>query len=162
MDNLEFEYNYKIPNLSDLDIKKYSAQANLSERKRSPFIIHKKGDEFNQVFNFILEDSYMMPHLHPEPKMIEKMHLISGSFKLLFFDKFGKPSDTFFLDKPGQKVQVPAFTWHTYVMMSKLTIIYETMIGVYNPKTWKQMPNWAPKENDKEAKNYLKILKSIE
>ena len=161
MENLEFKYNYNIPTLSTIDTKKYSDQAHLSERKRSPYIIHKKGDNFNQVFNFILEDSYMTPHLHPGPKMIEKMHLISGSFKLLFFNDSGKVREIYNLDKPSQKVQVPGYTWHTYIMTSKLTIIFETMMGVYDPKNWKKMPDWAPKENTKEAIEYLKALKNI-
>ena len=160
MENLTFKYSYKIPTLNEIDMKIYSDQARLSVRRRSPYIIHKKGDEFNQVFNFILEDSYMTPHLHPEPKMVEKMHLISGSFKLLIFNDNGKVRATYNLDKPGQRVQVPSSTWHTYIMTSKLTIIYETMIGVYDPKTWKKMSEWAPKENTQEAKEYLQVLKN--
>ena len=127
-----------------------------------PFIINKKGDEFNQVFNFILDDSYMKPHMHPDKNMIEKMHLISGSFKLIIFDEKGKPKKTYDIDDKNSRVEVPGYTWHTYVMTSKSTIIFETMMGKYNPSTWKRMPDWAPDENSKNSSGYLQKLKNIQ
>ena len=55
MENLNFKFNYKIPELKLLDKNECFEKAYLSERKRFPLIMHQKGDEFNQVFNFILE-----------------------------------------------------------------------------------------------------------
>lgn len=161
MENLNFKFDYKIPSLTLEDKKKYFSQAQLSERKRFPLIIHQKGDEFNQVFNFILDDSYMKPHMHPGKNMIEKMHLISGSFKLIFFDDNGKANKIYNIDKKNHRVEVPSYTWHTYVMTSKSTIIFETMMGKYDPLTWKKMPNWAPNENSKNSEKYLKDLKNL-
>ena len=161
MDKLNFTFHYKIPDLKPNEIKNYSKEAIDSKRKRFPYIIHKKGDDFNQVFNFISEESYMQPHLHPDIKMIEKMHLISGSFKLILFNDSGKVNEIFNLDKPGQKIQVPGNVWHTYIMTSKLSIIFETMNGVYDPKTWKKMSDWAPEEDSVEATAYFKKLKYI-
>ena len=108
MDNLNFQYNYKIPELSKDIKRKYQKKATDSKRRRYPLIIHNHGDEFNQVFNFVCIDSYMRPHLHPSDHMIEKMHLIEGSFELFFFDNSGKIVKTYLLDKPGQRVFVPA------------------------------------------------------
>ena len=161
MDNLNFKFNYKIPTLTLDDKKNYFEKASMSERKRFPFIIHQKGDEFNQVFNFILDGSYMKPHMHPGKNMIEKMHLISGSFKLIFFDEKGTPKKIYNIDKENQRVEVPGYTWHTYVMTSKQTVIFETMMGVYSPTTWKKMSNWAPEENSEEAIEYFEVLKNI-
>lgn len=161
MENLNFKFDYKIPSLTPEDKKNCFNQAQLSNRKRYPHIIHKKGDEFNQVFNFILNDSYMKPHMHPGKNMIEKMHLISGSFKLIFFDDNGKAKKIYNIDKKKQRVEVPSFTWHTYVMTSKSTIIFETMMGKYNPLTWKKMPDWAPDENSQNSEKYLKDLKNL-
>jgi|TARA_B110000027_G_scaffold70141_1_gene74979 cupin fold WbuC family metalloprotein len=161
MENLNFRFNYKIPSLSSEDKIKYFEKASMSDRKRFPYIIHQKGDEFNQVFNFILEDSYMRPHMHPSENMIEKMHLVSGSFKLIFFDDKGIIKKTYDIDKKNSRVEVPGYTWHTYVMSSTSTIIFETMIGKYDPLTWKKMPEWAPNENNKEAEKYFRTLKNI-
>ena len=161
MGNLNFKFNYKIPSLKIEDKKKFLEKAKLSKRKRFPFIIHKKGEVFNQVFNFILDDSYMQPHMHPKTNMIEKMHLISGSFKLIFFDEEGKPKKIYDIDEKNSRVKVPSRTWHTYVMTSKFAIVFETMMGKYNPLTWKQMADWAPCENSSKSNKYLKFLKSI-
>lgn len=161
MENLNFKFNYKIPILTLEDKIKYFNKAKNSHRKRFPYIIHQKGDEFNQVFNFILDDSYMKPHMHPNENMVEKMHLISGSFKLIFFDDKGIPKKIYDIDKKNSRVEVPGFTWHTYVMTSKSTIVFETMIGKYDPLTWKKMPEWAPDEDSKESEEYFRNLKKI-
>jgi cupin fold WbuC family metalloprotein len=161
MKNLNFDYNYKIPNLS-LDVKKnFFNEAINSKRRRNHLIIHNRGDEFNQVFSFICSDSYMRPHLHPSSCMIEKMHLVEGSFELFFFDNKGSITKTYLLDKPGQRVQVPALQWHTYVMRSNVAIIFETLMGKYDPLTWKKMADWAPEEGTIDANIYFKSLKDF-
>jgi len=151
----------KIPELSSDEVSLYFSVAKNSERCRSPKIIHKQGDYHNRVFNFILEESYMHPHLHPSEEKIEKMYLLDGSFALITFDDDGEVTNTYVLAKDGREsIDVPAFTWHTYVMLTKEVIVFETMEGVYNPSTWKKMAPWAPSENTLEAPTYLEILKS--
>ncbi len=151
----------KIPELSSDDIISHFSVAKDSERCRSPKIIHKQGDYHNRVFNFILEDSYMHPHLHPSEEKVEKMYLLDGSFALIIFNDDGEVTDTYILAKGGREsIDVPAFTWHTYVMLTKEVIVFETMEGVYNPSTWKEMASWAPSENTPDALAYLKMLKS--
>jgi len=150
-----------IPELSKEEVTQHFKFAEDSTRKRSPKILHEKGDYLNKVFNFILEDSYMHPHLHPGEEKIEKMHLIQGSFALIIFDENGEVKETLVLKK-GKKeyIVVPAFTWHTYVMLTKEVIVYETMEGVYDPTTWKEMAYWAPSENTENAVPFLEMLKT--
>ena len=151
----------KIPELSSDEVSLYFSVAKNSERCRSPKIMHKQGDYHNRVFNFILEESYMHPHLHPSEEKIEKMFLLDGSFALITFDDDGEVTNTYVLAKGGREsIDVPAFTWHTYVMLTKEVIVFETMEGVYNPSTWKKMAPWAPSENTLEAPAYLEMLKS--
>ena len=83
-----------LPTLSNYEIDKCFIEAENAERKRHPKILHKQGDYLNRVFNFILEDSYMQPHLHPSEEKIEKMYLISGSFALIIFDDNGDVKNT--------------------------------------------------------------------
>ena len=150
-----------IPSLLENEISYHFALANSSIRRRSPKILHKKGDYLNKVINFVLFDSYMHPHLHPGSEKIEKMYLIKGSFALIIFDDKGNVKETVVLSK-GEKefVSVPAYAWHTYVMLTNEVIVYETMDGVYEPSSWKEMASWAPKENAVGASNYLEILKN--
>jgi cupin fold WbuC family metalloprotein len=151
---------YKVPLLLDSEVKTHFELATNSVRKRSPKILHKKGDYFNQVFNFILEDSYMHPHLHPGQEKIEKMYLIKGSFELILFNEVGHITQKIILEEGKLDfIEVPAFTWHTYVMLSDEVIIYETMEGIYDIDTWKKMASWAPKENSLDASKYLEMLK---
>jgi cupin fold WbuC family metalloprotein len=161
MENLNFKYDYKIPDLSIEIKKKYSSDAVNSKRRRCHLIMHNHGDEFNQAFAFICSDSYMRPHLHQYNYMVEKMHLIEGSFELFFFDNNGKIIKTYKLDEPSQKVQVPALQWHTYVIRNDLAIIFETMMGKYDPLTWKKFPDWAPAEGSTLASQYFHSLKNL-
>ena len=150
----------RIPEPSLDDINYYFDLAYNSERRRSPKIMHKKGDYINKVFNFILSDSYMHPHLHPGSEKIEKMYLIKGSFALIIFDDKGNVKETVVLSK-GEKefIAVPAFTWHTYAMLTDKVIIYETMEGIYDPNTWKRLASWAPEESSQRSLLYLESLK---
>ena len=150
-----------IPEFAADEALHYFLQAQNSERRRFPKILHNQGDYDNKVVNFVLDDSYMQPHLHPGKEKIEKMYLIQGSFALILFDSRGEVTERIILEQ-GKKesIQVPAFTWHTYVMLSDRVIIYETMEGEYNVSTWKEMASWAPIENSNDTLKYLSVLKS--
>lgn len=151
----------QLPKLSSEEVSQHFIEAEQSPRKRFPKILHNQGDYNNKVINFVLADSYMQPHLHPGEEKIEKMCLLDGSFALITFDDEGEITDTLVLEKgKRESIDVPAFTWHTYVMLTKEVIIYETMEGVYNPTTWKKMATWAPKENSIESVKYLIMLKN--
>ncbi len=154
--------NNLIPELSTSEIEEHFENAKISNRSRSPKILHEQGAYLNRVFNFILGDSYMHPHLHPSEEKIEKMYLVKGSFALILFNEQGEVTDTIVLEKGKlEQIDVPAFVWHTYVMLTDEVIVYETMEGVYHPDTWKQMASWAPAENTPEAIGYLAKLKAI-
>ena len=89
------------------------------------------------------------------------MYLIQGSFALIIFDNSGNIVNIHILEEDKNEfISLPAFTWHTYVMLSDEVIIYEEMDGFYNPNTWKKMALWAPMENTSEAIVYLKELRT--
>ena len=149
-----------IPEISAEVVTDQFENASRSPRKRYPKILHKQGDYLNKVFNFIYAESYMHPHLHPSEEKNEKMYLVEGAFGLITFSNKGEIVGTTVMEKGGQEfIEVSAFTWHTYVMLTKKAIIYETMEGVYDPSTWKTMASWAPVEDSPEAMPYLDMLK---
>ncbi len=149
-----------IPKLSSTEIQKYLQKAADSHRRRYPKILHTPGAEFNQVFNFMMEDTYMQPHLHPGEEKIEKMYLVQGCFAILFFNVIGKVEKISILERGEcEFIEIPAFSWHTYVILSESVVSYETMMGKFDPETWKTLANWAPGENTPESKSYLELLK---
>ena len=150
-----------IPALADNDLFEGLSKAKNSLRLRHPKILHSPGAEFNTVFNFILCDSYMQPHMHPSAEKHEDIYLISGKLAILYFDDVGALVESNVLEESKlQHIRVPAFTWHTYVMLTDQVITYETMNGIYDPTTWKSMASWAPPEGTLEAKIYLSNLKA--
>ena len=87
--------------------------------------------------------------------------MLDESFALIIFDDNGKVIETNKLEKDKNEfVAVPAFSWHTYVMLSDEVIVYEEMEGVYHPSSWKEMASWAPQEDSPQAALYLENLKA--
>jgi len=102
----------------------------------------------------------MQPHLHPGEEKIEEIYLIQGKFAVIFFNNKGEIEKLSSLAKGGMEcIEIPAFTWHTYVMLSESVVTYETMMGRYDPKTWKTLADWAQAENTEESITYLNELK---
>lgn len=150
----------EIPKLSPSEMEKYIQKASVSLRRRYAKILHRPGAQFNRAVNFMMEDTYMQPHLHPGEEKIETMYLIRGKFAVIFFNDKGEIENNFSLAKGGMEhIEIPAYTWHTYVMLSESVVTYETMMGKYNPETWKVFADWAPVENTEDANTYLKELK---
>jgi len=44
-------------------------------------------------------------------------------------------------------------------MLTENVITYETMMGIYQPETWKKFAGWAPRENTLESIDYLALLR---
>lgn len=150
-----------IPMISAEEKTRNIITAHSSPKKRFGKIMHQLGDYDNEVINFMLSESYMQPHMHPGKEKIEKMYLIDGAFSLFLFDDSGIITDKYTLRKGGiEFIEVPAFTWHTYVMLTEAVVIYETMEGAYDPLTWKEMASWAPIENTQDGIAYLQYLKN--
>lgn len=150
-----------IPMLPGSEISEYLIKAEASPRRRYPKILHEPGAEFNRVFNFNMHDTYMQPHMHPGEEKIEEIYVVQGKIAVIYFDDTGKITNITCLEKGKvEMIRVPAFQWHTYVMLTESAISYETMMGKYDPKTWKTMAAWAPVEGTKESFEYLKFLKN--
>jgi cupin fold WbuC family metalloprotein len=92
--------------------------------------------------------------------MEDTIYLLEGDVIVLYFDKTGDVTDVFPLKTITSKhIVVPPRTWNTYVVISDRAITYETMYGVYNPTTWKCVPEWAPSEHQPKHLEYFHSLK---
>ncbi len=148
------------PNLSLEDKMKGLSEAAASARRRHAKILHKPGAAFNMAFNFLLPDTYMQPHYHPSKEKVERISIVEGKIAVLYFDGEGTVTKITVLE-PGKTewLDVPAFCFHTYVVLSPRAITYETMAGIYDPATWKTFAPWAPREGTSESIIYLSSLK---
>ena len=150
-----------IPKLNNCEIEEFFSLARANEKQRYPKILHKKGEYFNKVFNFMMANSYMQPHLHPGTEKKERIHLILGKIAIIFFDNNGNIIFRKILEGgKDEMIEVPAFTFHTYVILSDRALTYETMDGVYASDTWKSLASWATEESDINHIQYLEALKS--
>ena len=148
------------PLLSHEDITYFFNAANNSVRRRAHKIMHAPGDYHNAVYNFMLKDSYMMPHLHPGEEKIEHIHVLIGELLMLFFDDTGAITSYKHLSASDDNlVVVPSYTWHTYIIQSERVLTYETMDGIYHPDTWKRNAPWAVEEGAKESASFFLNLK---
>jgi cupin fold WbuC family metalloprotein len=151
--------NFEIPKINYTEHQEGIDNAKASVRRRFAKILHNPGDEFNKVINFLMNDSYMQPHLHPGDEKIEKIYILEGRLAVFFFDDAGEITKTTILEKGGtEMIAVPAFTWHTYAMLTDYAVTYETMMGKYDPQTWKDFFTIAPAENTEESIIFLKKL----
>ena len=147
--------------LSKAEKNLYSSEAMSSPRKRVHKVLHERGAYKNKVVNFMCTESYMQPHMHPGQEKIEHIYLLEGKLVVFFFDDDGEIKNRILLKKDGEHmIVVPAFTWHTYVILESVTITYETMDGIYSPETWKTMASWAPAEDRETSKAYLEKLRT--
>ena len=151
-----------VPPIDDDEIADWLRRAGDSPRQRLPRILHEPGAEFNEVFNFMRGGTYMQPHHHPAEEKVEKIYLVRGRLAVIYFEDDGTPSQVTVLSEAGtDRIEVPAFTWHTYVMLSDEVVTYETMMGRYEPSSWKEFAQWAPAEDAPESAAYLRRLKAI-
>lgn len=145
------------------DKEKYFIKAIESGRKRYAYVLHKPGDYHNRVLNFLISTTYMKTHLHEGSERSEFIKILEGEIKVIYFNSVGIPFEEKILSTSTEKsfeIIVPPGVWHTYTVMSKRAITYETMNGVYDPNTWKKMADWAPNEGSEEAGAYEHQLRN--
>ena len=152
-----------VPNLLQEEKNQLLISAENSARKRMHKIMHHRGSFENAVFNVMLAESYMTPHLHPGPEKIEHIYLVEGKIGIIYFNDNGHVEHISTLDQSTKTLEVvPAFTWHTYVILEKYAVTYETMNGVYDPLTWKRLATWATLEKspdfEKQRDAYLSLF----
>ena len=139
----------------------YFNRAINSGRNRFAMVLHKQGDYSNRVVNFMISGTYMKPHEHEGSHRSEYIKLLDGEIKIIYFDSTGKVTSTHLLsmkDDGLREIIVPPNQFHTYVVTSDRAVTYETMDGIYDPITWKNLAMWAPEESSIEAGDYQKSL----
>ena len=150
-------------NLSKKDLLDYFDKAIKSQRKRFPLVLHNKGAKKNKLVNFLIKNTYIRPHSHNSEEKNEKIQILYGHVNLIIFNEKGEVTDfkeLKFSKKKKQIVTIPAFTIHSYLVVSDKAIIYEKMNGKYD-ENWQTYPNWAPIENSKKSLFFIKYIQNL-
>lgn len=135
------------------------SEAEESCRKRFADVLHEPGAYENICEVYLINGTYMQPHMHEYNDQIEKIELLEGELEMIYFDSEGNVEEISRVTEPGTIISVPTMKYHTYRVISARAKTRETMNGVYNPDTWKKYASWAPKENSDGADHYLSKLK---
>ena len=143
-------------------LKSMRSAPNLLKKKNQLLISAKFSTKRRKIF-WKKAETTTCP-LHPGPEKIEYIHLVEGRIGIIYFNDNGNVEHTCTLDQSTKTLEVvPAFTWHTYVILEKYAVTYETMNGVYDPLTWKRLAPWATLENspdfEKQRDTYLSLFK---
>ena len=100
-------------------------------------------------------------YIHPSNEKAERIWVLEGKVAVIAFNDGGEVVDVAELEAGRLSgVQVPPFTWHTYIMLTDRVITYETMEGVYDPVTWKTFADWAPTEDSVDKESYRESLRN--
>ena len=86
-------------NLALEELEKNFLIAKKSTRKRFLITFHQKGDYKNRIMNFLINKTYIQPHMHNSAEKKEKITILSGKVVLLIFNNIGKIKRDIILDQ---------------------------------------------------------------
>jgi cupin fold WbuC family metalloprotein len=139
-----------LPRVSDQQIKALLHRARSSKRRRAIFNYHRPTDRLQRMLNAGMRDTYVAPHVHDHPRKLEIFLILKGSIAVVAFDDGGGLADCVILSDKGpiRAAEIPAGTWHSFVVLTQSAVVYELVDGRYDPLTHKHFASWAPDEND--------------
>lgn len=118
----------------------------VSTRKRTPTPLHPDNYAGPQaLINPIQPGSYMIPHRHNNDEIWVPLR---GRIKLCLFDEVGNPLEGIILSKEDVVYHlVNSNTYHSAFALDSDSVFLNVNPGPFNPKSAKEFPQWAPKEN---------------
>ena len=153
--------------LTGENLKDLAKRALKSTRRRQHLNVHRSYDEKCQIlFNVIEPDSYIRPHRHLVDSKLETLIAFYGEFYFVNFDEVGKIKKKIYLSSryrncsgTGIGLRIYPNEWHTVYSISSGATLLEVKAGPFDPNIAKEYASWAPEENGKLSKLYLKELK---
>lgn len=135
-----------------------------SSRKRAMLIFSKPHSTVQHMLNASVKNTYIQPHKHDDPDKTEILFIIKGRIGVFTFDDSGTILTYTTLDETGEfrMIEIPAKTYHCFVVLSEEAVVHEIIDGPYMEETHKKFAAFAPSENDKsEAEKYLMKLEKF-
>lgn len=126
------------------------ARARAAPRRRQNLNLHPRLDDPIQRFlNAGEPGTYIRPHRHREGRW-ELVTVLRGQVDALLFDADGRVTRREAL-LPGNGIEIPGGTWHSFVFVAGGTVALEIKPGPYDAALDKQFAAWAPAEGDAAA-----------
>jgi cupin fold WbuC family metalloprotein len=126
------------------------AKARRSPRRRQNLNLHARlADPIQRFLNAGEPGSYIRPHRH-RPGRWELVSTLRGQIDALLFDDAGAVRERHVL-RPGEGIEIPGGTWHSFVFAQSGTVALEIKPGPYDAALDKEFAAWAPAEGDAAA-----------
>jgi cupin fold WbuC family metalloprotein len=112
------------------------------------------------MFNALQPGTYIPPHRHANPPKAESILVLRGSLCFATFDVQGAIQVMVDLTAGAETfgVDVAAGIFHTFFILEPDTVVFEVKPGPYSPIDDKDFAEWAPREDDPAASQYLNAL----
>jgi cupin fold WbuC family metalloprotein len=132
-------------------------------RAREAITIHDSFSEIPQRFvNCFHSNSYIRPHMHPNPNHWELTSWISGEFIVLIFNNHGVVMDKFVMNEYNVRIiEIKPMCYHTYIATkpSAFIEVCNSNYDINHININRVYSDWSPAETDNSlVANYLKLL----
>lgn len=137
-----------------------SAQAAASPRQRQHHNLHGMDEPCHRMAVGMQPDTYIAPHRHQTADKAETLLVLLGSIGLLLFDEQGALQATRLMQAGGecQGVDLPPGQFHALVVLQADSVLFECKAGPYRPLQQGEWAEWAPREGDVGAAQYLQWM----
>ncbi|TLP70876.1 cupin fold metalloprotein, WbuC family [Pseudomonas nitroreducens] len=139
-----------------------AARAAASPRRRQNHNFHEQTEPCHRLLNALQPDSYIPPHCHRHPDKAESLLVVKGALGLLIFSDNGELLTTRVLRAGGDCVgaDLPPGTFHAIVALEPDSIMFEAKAGPFVPLGEDERGQWAPREGEAGAAEYLDWMRS--
>ncbi len=131
-------------------LKDLSSEAKQTTRLRKNFNFHEVlSDPLQRMLNAMEPNTYVQPHKHEEPDKREMFIILKGKALVVTFNDIGTIEEHTVLTPKTESfgVEIPPKVWHTLIILSEDTVLFEIKDGPYVPLNDKNFAAWAPNEN---------------
>jgi cupin fold WbuC family metalloprotein len=120
-------------------------------------------DNPHRFLNVLLRETYIRPHRHSAPPKSESFLVLEGMADVILFDDRGAVTARYTLGAESPEghlwgVDISPGVWHTILPRTARVVCFEVKPGPWVPSADKEFADWAPAENDPDAKAYRKAL----
>lgn len=148
--------------LDDALFDEVAAKAAANPRRRQNHNFHDLTEPCHRLLNALQPDSYIPPHCHRHPDKAESLLVVKGALGLLIFSEIGELLATRELRVGGEciGVDLPPGTFHAILALEPDSVMFEAKAGPFMPLAEDERGQWAPREGEPGAAEYLAWMRS--